>query len=234
VLGAKGMGDGSSMLTPAAVANAVADALGRDDITLPLTLQRVWALANNIDQAPRATKRSEPTLPPGGMRGEGEVEISATPAEVWRRLIDPAELAAIVPGCQSLRQDGPDRYVAEVKIGVAGIRGIYAAEIELKDQDEPHSVRLVGKASGALGFGAGEGIVRLRPEAWGHTRLSYVYRADVGGKVASVGQRLLATVTRVMIAEFFRAFERRVAPKRGVMMPSWLSTLLALLRRDKP
>ena len=53
-LGAKGMGDGSSMLTPAAIANAVADALGRDDITLPLTLQRVWALANDVQPAARA------------------------------------------------------------------------------------------------------------------------------------------------------------------------------------
>ena len=54
-LGAKGMGDGSSMLTPAAIANAVADALGRDDITLPLTMHRVWCLANGVDPdaAPR-------------------------------------------------------------------------------------------------------------------------------------------------------------------------------------
>src|SRR5262249_17697997 len=149
--GAKGMGDGSSMLTPAAIANAVADALGRDDITLPLTLQRVWALANNnVRPGERAAPRTTAKLPHRCLGGGGEVTIPAPPAEVWRRLIDPTELAAIVPGCRSLRQVAPDRYAAQVTIGVAGIRGLYAAEIELRDKQEPSSVRLVGKASGAL------------------------------------------------------------------------------------
>src|SRR5262249_49782816 len=232
-LGAKGIGDGSAMLTPAAIANAVADALGRDDITLPLTLQKVWGLANEVTPVKRTPKGQATELPEGGLRGEGEVLIPTPPprAELWRRLTDRAELAAIVPGCENLRQEGPDRYVAAVKIGVAGIRGVYAAEIELKDQNEPRSVRLVGKASGALGFGAGEGIVQLRPEAWGRTRLTYRYRADVGGKVAAVGQRLLGTVMRVLIAEFFRALEQRIAPRARPALPRWLAALWALVRR---
>jgi 2-furoyl-CoA dehydrogenase large subunit len=231
-LGAKGMGDGSSMLTPAAIANAVADALGRDDITLPLTLQRVWALANDVKLDASAPKRDAATLPPGGLRGEGAVTIPAPPAEVWRRLTDPAELATIVPGCRELRQDRLDHYVAEVTIGVAGVRGVYAAEIELKDKEEPRSVRLVGKASGALGFGSGEGLVTLAPEGEG-TRLTYAYRADVGGKVAAVGQRLLGTVTRVLIGEFFGAVQRRIAPRSGPAMPRWLAMLLALVRKPR-
>jgi 2-furoyl-CoA dehydrogenase large subunit len=231
VLGAKGMGDGSSMLTPAAIANAVADALGRDDITLPLTLERVWALANDV-QPPRRTATTVQALT-GGLRGQGTVTIAAPPSEVWRRLIDPAELARIVPGCKDLQQVGPDRYRAEVMIGVAGIRGLYAAEIELRDKQEPTSVRLVGKATGALGFGAGEGVVTLIPQDGG-TRLSYSYGADVGGKLAAVGQRLLGTVTRVLIAEFFGALERRIAPRAGPAMPRWLAMLLALLGRKTP
>jgi 2-furoyl-CoA dehydrogenase large subunit len=129
-------------------------------------------------------------------------------------LIDPNELAAIVPGCRTLTQDGPDRYRAEVLIGVAGIRGLYKAEIELHDKREPSSVRLVARASGALGFGAGEGDVTLNALPDGGTRLAYRYRADVGGKVAAVGQRMLGTVTRLLIAEFFRSLERRIAPAR--------------------
>jgi 2-furoyl-CoA dehydrogenase large subunit len=232
-LGAKGMGDGSSMLTPAAIANAVADALGCDDITLPLTLQRVWALANDIELTEPAPKDSEARLPEGGLRGEGDVMISAPPAEVWRRLIDPNELAAMVPGCERLQQNGPDRYTAEVTMGVAGVRGRYHAEIELKDKQAPSSVRLVGKASGALGFGSGEGIVILTP-ADGGTRLTYAYRAEIGGKVAAVGQRLLGTVTRVLVGEFFAALERRIAPHAGPAMPRWLAMVLALLRGRSP
>jgi len=231
-LGAKGMGDGSSMLTPAAIANAVADALGRDDITLPLTLERVWALANDVQPAARPT-RVGAKLSEGALRGEGTVTIAAPPSEVWRRLIDPVELAGIVPGCKDLRQVAPDRYRAEVMIGVAGIRGLYAVEIELKDKQEPVSVRLVGKVTGALGFGAGEGAVTLAPHNGG-TRLTYSYGADVGGKLAAVGQRLLGTVTRVLIAEFFGALERRITPRAGPSMPRWLAMLRALLGRKTP
>jgi 2-furoyl-CoA dehydrogenase large subunit len=170
-------------------------------------------------------------LAPGGLRGQGEVTIPAPPAEVWRRLFDPNELAAMVPGCERLQQTGPDRYSADVTIGVAAIRGLYAAEIELRDKHEPVSVRLVGKASGALGFGTGEAIVKLAAKG-NATRLTYSYRAEVGGKVAAVGQRMLGTVTRVLIADFFRALERRVAPRGGRAMPRWLAMLRALVRRD--
>jgi carbon monoxide dehydrogenase subunit G len=64
----------------------------------------------------------------------------------------------------------------------------------------------------------------------GGTRLTYIYRAEVGGKVAAVGQRLLGTVTRVLIAEFFGALERRIAPSAGPAMPRWLAMFFALLR----
>jgi 2-furoyl-CoA dehydrogenase large subunit len=232
--GAKGMGDGSCMLTPAALSNAVADALGREDITLPLTLQRVWALANGreLTRAPAAApEEPRQRKAVGALTGRGEVLLSAPSHEVWRRLVDARELAAIVPGCQDLRQDGPDSYAARVVIGVAGIRGTYDARIELRDKQEGRSVRLVGKASGALGFGSGSGWVTLTAEGEGQTRLSYRYEADVGGKVAAVGQRMLGTVTRVLIAQFFRALEGRFAPHpRGVK--SWLSRLVPWRRRQ--
>lgn len=232
-LGAKGMGDGSSMLTPAAVANAVADALGRDDITLPLNLQRVWALANGRDPASLRKSaapqtRTETPAGKGALKGHGEVLLSAPVDEVWRRLIDPNELAAIVPGCRSLKQDGPDSYSAQVVIGVAGIRGTYDARIEMCDKKEGSSLRLVGKATGALGHGAGSGLVTLKAEADGRTRLHYTYDADVGGKIGAVGQRMLGTVTRYLIGQFFAAMERRLAPERA----TWRGMLSRLLRRN--
>jgi 2-furoyl-CoA dehydrogenase large subunit len=233
-LGAKGMGDGSSMLTPAAIANAVADALGRDDIELPLTLRRVWALANgqeNDQENGREARRAAPAIvlgaapkQPGNLTGAGEVVLDASVAEVWRRLIDPDELAAALPGCRRLTLDRPDHYIAEVLIGIAGIRGVYAAEIALTDKREHQSLRLVGKASGALGFGSGQGFVTLVPDD-GRTRLSYRYDASVGGKVAAVGQRMLGTVTRLLIAEFFRALQRRLSPQEPAGWRRWWSRI---------
>ena len=153
------------------------------------------------------------------------MELAASPQEIWRRLTDPQELAAIVPGCRELTQDGPDQYRADVTIGVAGIRGRYAAEIALRDQREPHALRLIGRASGALGHGSGEGEVTLEPTPAGGTRLRYRYEADIGGKVAAVGSRMLGAVTRVLIAEFFRALERRIVPDARSPLRRWLASL---------
>lgn len=216
-LGAKGMGDGSSMLAPTAMANAIGDALGTSDIELPMTLNKTWALANGLAYERAGTARPKVGEGPreagaieGGLTGKGSVELSAPPADVWKLLLDPATLAAVVPGCEELDQTGPDSFSASVTIGVAGIKGLYTAEIDLRDKKEPHSVRLVGKASGALGFGEGEGRVQLEAVGDGRTKLTYSYRANVGGKVAAVGQRMLGTVTKILIGQFFRGLDRRL------------------------
>jgi 2-furoyl-CoA dehydrogenase large subunit len=231
-LGAKGMGDGSSMLTPAAIANAVADALGRDDIALPLNLGRVWAFANEHEPTIKH-RRTVSTIRPVGspvsnaLTGRGEVTLSARVEEVWRRLLDPSELAAIIPGCRGLTQDGPDRYSAQVVIGVAGIRGTYHARVEIRDKAKGRSLRLVGSAFGPLGFGSGSGFVNLQPEADGRTRLEYHYEAQLGGKVAAVGQRMLGSVMRYLIGQFFHSLERRISP---LDRPGWWAWWLRLLK----
>ena len=115
----------------------------------------------------------------------------------------------MVPGCEELNQVGQDSFTAEVTIGVAGIK-VYSAEINLRDKVDAQSVRLVGKASGTLGFGQGEGNVTLEAVGDCRTRLTYSYRANVGGKVAAVGQRMLGTVTKLLIGQFFRGFDRRL------------------------
>jgi len=255
------------MLTPAAIANAVSDALGRDDIVLPLTLRRVWSLANGVGASAPATRTDviaglDPAIHPlrkesmqggwtrgsrprvtavdvagsqtirpatePGLTGEGEALLHAPPAAVWRRLIEPQELAAVIPGCRELSLIGPDRYRASVMIGVAGIRAVYDIEMALADKREPESLRLVGTARGALGFGTGEAWVTLT-EARGRTRLAYRYEAQIGGKVAAVGNRMLGTVTALLIAELFRAVDRRIAPSHG-----WRALLAHLFGRGSP
>jgi carbon monoxide dehydrogenase subunit G len=199
-------------------------------IALPLTLQRVWALANNrrpdLERGrPTQQDQTERAGGTGMLTGGGEVILCAPVEEVWRRLLDVNELAAIVPGCRKLKQEAPDRYSAQVVIGVAGIRGSYDAQVELRDKRESNSLRLIANAQGALGFGAGSALVTLQPVADGRTRLVYAYEADVGGKVAAVGQRMLGSVTRYLIAQFFSALERRIAPPRETRLGGWLSKL---------
>src|SRR5262249_57760787 len=108
-LGAKGMGDGSSMLTPAAITNAVADALGRDDISLPLNLRRVWAFANGHDVTPRpmaAQARTKGTAIGGGLTGSGGSSLSAPLGEGLRRGLGPREACPPLPGCPGLTHAG--------------------------------------------------------------------------------------------------------------------------------
>ena len=211
--GAKGMGDGSAMLTPTAIANAVADALGRDDVELPLTLSRVWKLANpDTDETPASTQTK---ARPGELSGEGEVTVPMPPKQVWRRLTNPHSLQAIIPGCRKVTKEGDSRYRADVELRVAAMKGLFTATIDLRDPVPSESVQLVGTAAGDLGFGRGDGWVTLEPQEDGGTRLSYRYRAQVGGKVASVGQRMLGKVTDVLIARFFGALASDSASQPG-------------------
>src|SRR5262249_50872915 len=107
----------------------------------------------------------------------------------------------------------------------AGMRGTYHVQIEMRDKKEESSVRLVGKAFGTLGFGSGSGFVSLQPEAGGRTRLQYRYEADVGGKVAALGPRMLGSVTRYLIAQFFSSLEGRLSPAGGEGWRTWWSRL---------
>ena len=223
--GAKGMGDGSSMLAPAALANAAADALGREDVELPLSLNRVWELANGLAVTPSGTYAGTPKRPGeadlgGALQGEGSVVLSAPPAEVWRRLLDSEVLAAVIPGCRKMKKTGADAFDAEVSIGVAGIRGVYGAKIRIGEQNPPHSLRMDFRAQGRLGNGHGSALVALEAQEQG-TRLSYRYGADVGGTVAAVGSRMLGSFTGVLIGQFFTAFEQYGKPGAVKKLAGW-------------
>ena len=221
VLGAKGLGDGSSMLAPAALANAVADALDVDEVDLPLTAHRVWQMVQGIRPQPSTVTAPLPaqsggqsdTSPEGLLQGAGEVVIDAAPVEVWEMLVDPKRLKDLLPGCRSVEQVGENHYHVDVELGVAGIRGRYVADVGLHDLVHASSMRITGEVAGALGHGRGEGRLLLEEAGTGGTRLAYVYSADAGGKVAAVGQRMLARVTEVMIAEFFEALDTRLSGK---------------------
>ncbi len=241
-LGCKGLGDGSSMLTPAAVANAMSDALEMKEVELPLNLHRVWLMAAGRKPIPAAAvtpaEKADTAVPTGSgmLSGEGETVIAADRETVWRTLLDPDRLAAVIPGCEALVQRDPNRYTATVTIGVAGIKGTYDVEVEFKDKKAPESVRLVGRAHGALAYGAAEGWVTLMPVGEDETRLSYRYNARVGGKVAAVGQRMLGAATRVLIAEFFRNLNRSIGGTeraRGGPLGRLIAFLMAFLRDDK-
>ncbi len=211
-LGAKGVGEGNCMSTPVCIANAVADALGEKNIVLPLVPARVAALLHGAERAAPTNATTAPRMKrPGerGLRGEGSAKVSAPPSAVWAMLLDPRTLQAVIPGCHSVEKISDTHFRADVTLGIGPVKGRYRAEVKLSDLDPPHAVTLGGAAEGGLGFGNGEGRITLTPDAHGGTKLKYTYDAAIGGKVASIGGRLLDGAARVIIGQFFVALARQ-------------------------
>lgn len=236
-LGAKGLGEGNNMSTPVCIANAFADALRplRDiaDVQLPLTPSRVLATLGATDPEPREMALPAPALPMGeglALQAKGTVEIAAAPENVFAVLLDPKALAKVIPGCHALEQQGPNRYRADVTVGVGLVKARYEAQIVLSDIKPPHSLRLAGSGRSSLGIGAGDGDIRLEATATG-TRLHYDYRAQVGGKVAMVGSRMLEGAARIIVAQLFEALGRQVVNAQGAhtrALPWWRRMLQTL------
>jgi 2-furoyl-CoA dehydrogenase large subunit len=209
-LGAKGVGEGNCMSTPVALANAVSDALGVDVDRLPMTPARIRALIVGDEPArPQGMAQEAAPTSGRGLTGQGEARFAATPKQLWDTLLDPDTLAAIVPGCHSVKKLSDTHFRADVTLGVGPVKGRYTIDVELSDLVEPVSATLKGSARGSLGSGGGAGHVRLEETPEGGTRLSYDYEASVGGKVAAVGGRLLDGAARMVIGQFFKALGRR-------------------------
>lgn len=229
-LGAKGVGEGNCMSTPVCIANAVADAIGASDIELPLSPARLATLVRGPEPAPPAGRAIEAVAAVGrALRGEGSAIVNAAPEQVWAMLLDPTTLKAVIPGCQSVHKISDTHFRADVTLGIGAVKGRYRVEVTLSDLAPPHAVTLGGSADGALGFGHGEGRITLTPER-DATRVHYAYTAAIGGKVASIGGRLLDGAARVIISQFFTALAREAGgTRRGGL---W-AKLRALFRRRR-
>lgn len=211
-LGSKGVGEGNCMSTPVCIANAVADALGINDVTLPVVPARlVQSVRGEERSAPASRSIAEPKFGKSGraLHGEGSSIVGASPERVWEMLLDPETLRAVIPGCQNLDKVSDTQFRADVVLGIGPVTGNYRANVLLSDLDPPNAVTLGGSAEGALGFGEGEGRITLRPDGKGGTVMHYVYDAAIGGKVASIGGRLLDGATKVIIGKFFSALARK-------------------------
>jgi len=208
-LGAKGVAEGNCMSTPVCLANAVADALSIDDIALPMTPARLAVHLHGAERPPSAAHQEAPKKAlPGkgrGLTGSGVSLVPAAPAEVWRMLLDPDTLAAIIPGCESIERVGENAFRAVAVICIGPIKGRFRAEIQMSELEAPTALTLSGSATGPLGSGAGSGRVYLVEEEGG-TRVSYEYSAEIGGKVAAVGGRMIDGAARILISEFFKRF----------------------------
>ncbi len=141
------------------------------------------------------------------MNLDGSAVLHADRERVWSVITDPAVLARTIPGCLSLEQVGDDEYRMNVSVGVGAIKGTYAGEVRLSDQERPASY--VMHASGAGGPGQVKAVVTIELAEFGAGETTLTYSADavVGGPVAGVGQRMITGVAKRMAAQFFAAVD---------------------------
>ncbi len=142
----------------------------------------------------------------------GERLIPAPRQKVWDALNDPAVLRACIPGCESLEQTGENelRATAAVKIGPISAR--FNGKVQLTDLDPPNSYRISGEGQGGVaGFAKGGADVHLTDQG-SDTLLRYNVNAQVGGKIAQLGARLIDATSKQMADLFFNRFSQAVAP----------------------
>lgn len=140
---------------------------------------------------------------------EGSYTFAAPRERVWQILLDPKIMAQCMPGCESMNEVGPDQYEAVMKVGVASVKGTYKGKVAIKDKQPPAHYVLSGEGSGGPGFMQGDVAIDLE-ESDGKTLLKYSTDAKVGGLIASVGQRMLNGVAKMMVDQFFKKIERFV------------------------
>jgi 2-furoyl-CoA dehydrogenase large subunit len=216
-LGAKGIAEGNQYTTPVCLANAVADALDYEDVTMPLTPSKVFGWINSGEEMapPADEEKTEERLSVDfsgdALRGEGETFVPAPREKVWETLLDPKEMAALIPGCKELDKHAEDHFTGTLKMGVGAVRGTFEADIRLRNMRKPESVEISGTLDGSLGVSRGTGWVEL-DEVEGGTNVRYRYEIHLSGTIASVGGRLLSGAARLLINQFFRALVARAAP----------------------
>jgi uncharacterized protein len=129
----------------------------------------------------------------------------------WEALNDTAILRASIPGCESIEADGENAFALSMAAAVGPVKARFKGRMLLTDIDAPHTYTIVFEGQGGVaGFGSGNARVALEPEG-DATRLTYTASAQVGGKLAQIGSRLVDGAARKLAGEFFKRFSAQVS-----------------------
>ena len=152
------------------------------------------------------------------MKLQGERTIPANVEQTWTALNDPQTLKACIKGCESIEVTGENQFLAIVAVRIGPVNAKFKGKLELTDVVMPSSYRINFEGQGGIaGFGKGSADVRLaeavaedRPGV-AATLLAYEANAQVGGKIAQIGSRLVDSAASKIAADFFAAFEAHMA-----------------------
>ena len=139
------------------------------------------------------------------MKISGSYTVPVPRERAYQLLQDPIVLAKCMPGTDRLDKIGDDEYEMKMKMVIASIGGLFAGKVRLADQIPPEKFKLIVDGTGKIGFVKGEGVLTLEP-AGDATDVRYDGEVQVGGTIASVGQRLLDSTAKLIIKKFFEKF----------------------------
>jgi len=140
----------------------------------------------------------------------GEVQLPATQDAVWAKLNDPEVLKICIPGCESLEKLSDTEFQAVATNKIGPVKARFKGKVRLSDLDPPNGYKISGEGDGGVaGFAKGGAVVTLKAQDGG-TLLSYNVEAQIGGKLAQIGQRLVNGAAKKLADQFFAKFAAAV------------------------
>jgi carbon monoxide dehydrogenase subunit G len=149
---------------------------------------------------------------------EGSHQIEASRERVYQSLVDPEALQRCIPGCERLEKTGENVFAATIRTGVGSIKGVFNGTARLEDLREPEHLRIVVEGKGAPGFVKGSGDLDLERDG-DFTKINYSGDVQVGGTIASVGQRMIQGTAKMMAAQFFTSLGAEAKTEVGEPPP---------------
>ena len=144
------------------------------------------------------------------MKLSGSYQINLSKEKVWKALNDPEILKQAIPGCEEFIKNSDTEFTATATNKIGPFNASFTGDIELKDLDPPNSYKITGSGNSPVGFASGEATVKLEDHEKG-TNLIYEVEANVGGKIAQVGSRLIDMTAKKMADIFFGKFSELIS-----------------------
>jgi 2-furoyl-CoA dehydrogenase large subunit len=247
-LGSKGIAEGNSMSTPVCLANAIADAIGIEDVQLPAYPYRIYEYlvsAGHVEKIALQQSALQTTAIHEPIRNRhadeapqttGEVLVSATPEEIFTVLMDPERLKNVIPGCEAIQKisdiNSQVVYTCRSVIRIGVVKAGFDVTMRLSDIDHPNRLTLTGSGCSGIGTLEGVGLVTLsRRES--KTLMQYRYNVSASGKLAAVGGRLLDGTSRLVLGQLFKALSREAHHTSRMNKKSLWARLMLLLGLKK-
>ena len=145
------------------------------------------------------------------MKLSGSYQINLSKEKVWQALNDPEILKQAIPGCEEFIKNSETEFTATATNKIGPFNASFTGDIELKDLNPPNSYKISGSGNSPVGFASGEAKVKLEDHENG-TNLIYEVEANVGGKIAQVGSRLIDMTAKKMADIFFGKFSELISP----------------------